>query len=151
IQVALDQGVRPSLSVDEEMDAPNDMFTQMRLTLSLQRGLIPNPTVSMPHPGASDASDGKKQGDEKPSSSLISARDVLEFATIEGARANGLDKKTGSLTPGKDADIILLRKDRINVAPVNDPVGAVVLGMDTGNVDSVFVAGEAKKLGGQLI
>jgi len=84
-------------------------------------------------------------------SGLISARDVLEFATVEGARANGLESKTGSLTPGKEADVILLRKDRINVLPVNDPVGAVVLAMDTGNVDSVFVAGKARKLGGQLV
>lgn len=135
IQEALDSGIRPSLSVDEEMDAPNDMFTQMRLALSFQRGLL----------------GGRLSEDDPDIKGLISARDVLEFATIEGARANGLEKKTGSLTPGKEADVILLRKDRINVLPVNDPVGAVVLAMDTGNVDSVFVAGKAKKLRGQLV
>jgi 5-methylthioadenosine/S-adenosylhomocysteine deaminase len=127
--------MRPSLSVDEEMDAPNDMFTQMRLALSFQRGLL----------------GGRLTEDNPNISGLISARDVLEFATVEGARANGLESKTGSLTPGKEADVILLRKDRINVLPVNDPVGAVVLAMDTGNVDSVFVAGKARKLGGQLV
>jgi cytosine/adenosine deaminase-related metal-dependent hydrolase len=57
----------------------------------------------------------------------------------------------GSLTPGKEADIILLRTDRINVLPVNDPIGAVVWGMDTGNVDSVFVAGRALKRDGKLL
>ena len=59
-------------------------------------------------------------------------REVLEFATIEGARANGLDKKIGSLTPGKEADIIMLRTDRLNVMPMNNAVGAVVTSMSSG-------------------
>ncbi len=82
---------------------------------------------------------------------LLTARDVLEFATIEGARANGLTGKVGTLTPGKEADVILLRTDQINIVPVNDPVGAVVWGMDTSNVDSVFVAGNALKRNGRLV
>jgi len=81
----------------------------------------------------------------------ITSRDVLEYATIEGARANGLDDRTGSLTPGKDADIIMLRTDKINVMPINDPINAVVWGMDTSNVDSVFVAGRAMKRNGKLL
>lgn len=129
---AMAAGLRPSLSADEEMDAPNDMFSQMRLALTQQRSAS----------GVHEGKDG---------SNLLAARDVLEFATIEGAKANGLESITGSLSPGKQADIVLLRKDRINVAPVNNAVGAIVLGMDTGNVDSVFVAGKAKKSGGQLI
>ena len=76
---------------------------------------------------------------------------MLEFATIEGARANGLDHKTGSLTIGKEADILLLRTDLLNVTPLNDPIGAVVVGADTSNVDSVFVAGRAMKRHGQLL
>ena len=82
---------------------------------------------------------------------LLTARDVLEFATIEGARANGLAGKVGTLTPGKEADVILLRTDQVNIMPVNDPVGAVVWGMDTSNVDSVFVAGNALKRNGRLV
>jgi cytosine/adenosine deaminase-related metal-dependent hydrolase len=81
----------------------------------------------------------------------LTVRDVLEFATIEGARANGLGSKTGSLTPGKQADFTLLQARAINVAPVNDPVGAIVLGMDTSNVDSVFVAGRPLKWRGRLV
>lgn len=76
---------------------------------------------------------------------------MIEFATIEGARANGLERQVGTLTPGKEADLILLRTDRINVMPVNDPIGAVVWGMDTGNVDSVFIAGKVMKRGGELV
>jgi cytosine/adenosine deaminase-related metal-dependent hydrolase len=75
----------------------------------------------------------------------------LSFATLEGARANGLAHKTGSLTPGKDADLIMLRTDKPNVFPVNDPVGAVVWNMDTSNVDTVFVSGRMMKHNGELM
>jgi cytosine/adenosine deaminase-related metal-dependent hydrolase len=82
---------------------------------------------------------------------VLSSQDVLEFATIEGAIANGLDHKVGSLRPGKEADIIMLDTDRVNVMPINDPVGVVVRGMDASNVDSVFIAGKAMKRGGKLL
>jgi cytosine/adenosine deaminase-related metal-dependent hydrolase len=134
-QKFLDRGLRPSLSVDVETNVPGDMFTQMRSVISLQRVLIFDQALR-----------GKTN-----LPSYLNARDVLEFATIEGARANGLADKTGSLTPGKEADVIMLRTDRINVVPVNDPIGAVVWGMDTGNVDSVFIAGKAMKRNGQLL
>jgi cytosine/adenosine deaminase-related metal-dependent hydrolase len=134
-QKFLDRGLRPSLSVDVETNVPNDMFTQMRTVLSIQRALLFQRALK----------------GEKNLPPLLTARDALEFATIEGARANGLDHKTGSLTPGKEADLILLRTDRINVMPINDPIGAVVWGMDTGNVDSVYVAGKAMKRHGELV
>ena len=66
-------------------------------------------------------------------------------------KANGLERKVGTLTPGKEADIIMLRTDRINVLPINDPIGVVVRGMDSSNVDSVFIAGKARKRRGQLL
>jgi cytosine/adenosine deaminase-related metal-dependent hydrolase len=81
----------------------------------------------------------------------VSTRDVLAYATVEGARANGLDAKVGSLTPGKQADLILLRTDRMNVTPLNDPTTAVVAGMDTGNVDTVLIAGRVMKRHGKLL
>ncbi|MFN8562880.1 MAG: amidohydrolase family protein [Anaerolineae bacterium] len=131
----LDRGLRPSLSVDVETNVPNDMFTQMRTVLSLQRALVFQRSLA----------------GEKNLPSLLTTRDALEFATIEGARANGLADKIGTLTPGKDADIVMLRTDRINVTPLNDPIGAVVWGMDTSNVDSVFVAGKPMKRNGVLV
>ncbi len=131
----LDRGLRPSLSVDVETNVPSDMFTQMRSVIALQHALIFDQRLS-----------GKEN-----LSPLLTARDVLEFATIEGARANGLEDKVGTLTPGKEADIITLRTDQVNIVPVNDPIGAVVWGMDTSNVDSVFVAGKALKRNGQLL
>ncbi len=128
IQKFLDRGLKPSLSVDVETNVPADMFNQMRSVLALQRALA--------------ATQGKAP---------IGAKEVLEYATVEGARANGLDHKVGSLTPGKKADVVLLRTDRINVTPLNDPVTAVVAGMDTGNVDTVLVNGRVMKRHGKLL
>ena len=79
---------------------------------------------------------------------LITARQVLEMATIQGARDCHLDQKIGTLTPGKEADIIMLRTDMINVMPINNAAGAVVTLMDTSNVDTVFIAGKLMKRDG---
>ena len=73
---------------------------------------------------------------------------MLEFATIDGARSIMLEDKVGSLTPGKQADIVLLKTDVINTAPVLDPKATIVTFADTSNVDSVFVAGKAVKRDG---
>jgi 5-methylthioadenosine/S-adenosylhomocysteine deaminase len=134
-QAALDHGIRPSLSVDVETTEPCDFFTTIRLTLYLQREQINQRALA----------------GEKNLPKWLTARDVLELATIEGARANGLDHKTGTLTPGKDADLVMLRTDRINVLLVNDPVAAVVEGMDTGNIDTVMVRGKMLKRNGKLV
>ncbi|HLF43789.1 MAG TPA: amidohydrolase family protein [Acidimicrobiia bacterium] len=134
-QKFLDRGLAPSLSVDVETNVPGDMFTQMRSALSLQHALIFDQQLS----GAQEVP------------ATATSRDAISWATIEGARANALEDKVGSLTPGKEADVIMLRTDRINVLPVNDPIGAVVWGMDTSNVDSVWVAGDAKKRDGELV
>jgi cytosine/adenosine deaminase-related metal-dependent hydrolase len=128
IQKFLDRGLKPSLSVDVETNVPGDMFNQMRNVLALQRAQ------------ATALEKGQ-----------VSPREVLEYATIEGARANGLDDRVGTLTPGKQADIVLLRTDRLNVTPLNDPATAVVVGMDTGNVDTVIIAGRVMKRAGKLL
>jgi 5-methylthioadenosine/S-adenosylhomocysteine deaminase len=81
----------------------------------------------------------------------LTTRDVLRFATINGAKGLHLDSKTGSLTPGKEADIIILDATKINVAPVNQVPGAVVSLMDRTNVETVIVAGKVRKWKGQLL
>ena len=81
----------------------------------------------------------------------LTTRDVLRYATINGAKALGLDRKTGSLTPGKEADIIILDATRINVAPLNQVPGAVVSLMDRTNVETVIVAGKIRKWKGLLL
>jgi len=88
---------------------------------------------------------------DKNAPKFLTVREALEFATVEGARANGLEKKIGSLTPGKEADIILLRADRLNVMPMNNAVGAVVTSMGPQNVDTVLIAGKVMKRNGQLV
>ncbi|MEX2161955.1 MAG: amidohydrolase family protein [Anaerolineales bacterium] len=134
-QKFLDRGLKPSLSVDVETNVPGDLFTQMRSVINLQHSLI---------------NDRRLAGESK-LPDLITDKDVIEYATIEGARANGLDHKVGTLTPGKDADIIMLRTDRVNVTPLNDPYGAVVWGMDTSNIDTVMVSGKILKKNGMLV
>ena len=73
------------------------------------------------------------------------------MATIGGARTAHLDHKIGTLSPGKEADIIMLAADRINVFPVNNVPGTVVTLMDTSNVDTVLVAGQIVKWQGKLV
>src|SRR5258708_33023363 len=81
---------------------------------------------------------------------VLGCRDLLEFATIEGARCANLDSKVGTLAPGKEADILLLAADRLNIWPLNNAPGVVVNQMNPGNVDTVFIAGKIKKWRGQL-
>jgi cytosine/adenosine deaminase-related metal-dependent hydrolase len=135
VQKAIDNGIRPSLSIDVETSVPNDFFTQMRTVFSLQKNEVW----------------ARRLAGEKDAGKFLTVREVLEFATIEGARANGLDKKIGTLTPGKEADIILLRTDRLNVMPMNNAVGAVVTSMTAANVDTVLIAGKVMKRNGQLV
>lgn len=135
-QQALAHGIRPSLSVDVETEMPADLFTQMRTAFGLQRML---------------ALERQRTGGAPAAPQLLTVRDVVEFATVRGAAANQLERKIGTLTPGKEADVILLRADTINVLPLNNAYGAVVLGMDTSNVDAVLVAGQVKKWAGRLV
>jgi 5-methylthioadenosine/S-adenosylhomocysteine deaminase len=135
IQKALDLGMQPSLSSDVECTMTADAFTQMRAAITLQRSFI-NEKALAGETGLPD---------------MLTARDVIRMATIEGARGLKLDHKTGSLTPGKEADIILLNGNAINVAPLNNVPGAVVTLMDRSNVDTVIVAGKIRKWKGELL
>jgi len=134
IQKVLDLGVSASLSSDVECTMTADMFTQMRGVLTLQRML---------------ANELALQGKEFPK--LMSVFDVLRLATMGGARGLGIDSKTGSLTPDKDADIILLDATALNVAPLNHAPGAVVTLMDRSNVSTVMCAGQIKKWRGAIV
>ena len=135
VDESLAAGIRPGLSVDVEVALASDMFTQMRTLHAIQR-------MRAVH----DA-----YGSDREPRPRISTRDVLDFATLQGARTNGLDGVTGSLTPGKQADLLLVRADDINNMPLNDAVGTLVLGTDARNVRAVFVGGRARKWAGQLV
>lgn len=134
IQELIDRRVKPGLGIDREGMAPGDMFAQMRQTISLQ------------HATVFDRKLAGKAGLPR----LMTTRDVIRFATSEGARVAGVREVTGSLEPGLQADIIVLRTDRPNVWPINDPIGAVVWGMDTSNIDHVFVGGRPVMRSGVL-
>lgn len=116
-------GIRPSLSIDDCLCAGGDMFSAMRTALAVQRGL-----------------DGG-----------LTSRDVLEFATVAGARACGLGARTGSISVGKDADLVLLDAGNCAIFPVSHPVGTVVAAGHPGLVDSVFVNGRTVKRDGRLL
>jgi len=140
-------GMEPSLSVDVECTMTADFFTQMRVAMNMQRMLVNQQileqgTFSPPSQWPTPAP-GTPQ--------LLTTRDVLRFATMNGAKALRLDSKVGSLTPGKEADIIILDATRINVAPLNQVPGAVVSLMDRTNVETVIVAGKIRKWKGQLL
>ncbi|MGW7533237.1 amidohydrolase family protein [Amycolatopsis sp. NPDC054798] len=116
-------GIRPSLSIDDCPSAGGDMFSAMRTAFAAQRGL-----------------DGG-----------LVARDLLEFATVDGARACGREDRTGSISVGKDADLLLIDAEDLSVFPVGNPVSTVVTAGHPGLVDSVFVQGRAVKRNGRLL
>jgi 5-methylthioadenosine/S-adenosylhomocysteine deaminase len=134
-QEALDHGIRPSLSVDVECNMTSDLFTIMRAAFTFQRAMVNERII-------------KGEQNVPP---MVTCRDVIEFATINGANVAHLDSKVGSLTPGKEADIVMLATDRINAFPLNNVPGSVVTLMDTSNVENVFIAGKIKKWQGKLV
>jgi cytosine/adenosine deaminase-related metal-dependent hydrolase len=135
VQRALDFGVRPSLSVDVEISLSSDMFAQMRCVLLTQR---------------MHATQRRYRGDVS-APGFISHRDVLEFATVQGAADVGLGDRIGTLTPGKQADIVAIRAEDVNNLPLNNAIGTVVQGADTRNVDTVLIGGQVRKWCGELV
>jgi cytosine/adenosine deaminase-related metal-dependent hydrolase len=133
---AVEYGLRPSLSIDVVTTVPGDMFTQIRAAFAAERARINEvswaaDTDAPPH--------------------MPTARQLLRMATLDGARVAGVEDRTGSLTPGKQADVVVIDTGALNVAPVLDPVAAVTLSADVSNVDTVIVAGEVRKRGGKLV
>ncbi|WP_237710974.1 amidohydrolase family protein [Saccharopolyspora spinosa] len=81
----------------------------------------------------------------------LSTREVLRWATSHGAAACGVAHRTGSLTPGEEADVVLLSTDGVNLSPVTASAEAFVLAAHPGNVDTVLLAGRVAKRHGRLI
>ena len=134
-QQALDSGVQPGFSVDNETSYSTDMFAEMHAAFFIQRALATNRRANKdPNPPAP-----------------VTVREVLRCATTNGARCAALLDKCGTLTPGKEADIVMIRTDQINLYPLNNAIGTVVLGADTRNVDTVIIGGVIRKRGGALV
>ena len=134
VDEALAVGIRPGLSIDVEVALASDMFTQMRALLAIQRMRAVN------------AAYGTGQ-----QPSRITTHDVLDFATLQGARTNGLGDVTGSLTPGKKADLLVVQAEDLNNMPLNDPIGTLVLGSDARNITAVLVNGIPRKWDGEVL
>lgn len=129
-------GIPISLSMDTVVWWSGDMFSAMRATLNADRGLA--------HLRAHQA--GKTVANN-----ALRAHHVLEYATLSGARALGLDHLIGSITPGKRADLVMLRTDTPSMTPTHNPAGHIVFQAGRGDVDTVLVNGRVLKHRGTLI
>lgn len=136
VERAMARGIRPALSVDTCVNVSGDLFSIMRAALSSMRGDVHARAV--------------ESGSDSMAVSLR-AGDVLDFATVRGAESNGLGRITGTLSVGKQADIITINTAAPNLIPVNYAVGSIVMGAHPGNVDTVLVAGDIAKRDGKLV
>jgi 5-methylthioadenosine/S-adenosylhomocysteine deaminase len=134
-QKAIDHGLMPALGIDLDTAFGSDMFGEMHALFSQQRAAMRNRRFR----GEADAP------------APISVDEVLRAATVNGARAAGLETSIGTLTPGKQADIIMLRTNGVAVFPVTNAIGTIVQAVERSDVDTVMVAGRFRKRSGQLI
>jgi cytosine/adenosine deaminase-related metal-dependent hydrolase len=138
-QTAERLGIPVGLSSDVATTASSDQFTQMHAIFASERGRR--------HAASWDEDlDGNVATPD-----LITARQVLRWATLDGAKVAGIADRAGSITPGKKADLVIIDGHAVNVAPIIDPVAAVVCAADVSNVDTVMVNGVVLKRGGKLV
>jgi cytosine/adenosine deaminase-related metal-dependent hydrolase len=134
-----DAGMRPAVGVDSVIASSGDMFEEARLGLLYERMRRAQAVFA----------EGR---DVKSVEELaFTTREALESMTLGSAHAMWLGDSIGSLTPGKKADIILLRTTDFNIAPLSDMVAAIVCGANSGNVDTVMVGGRIVKRDGKLV
>jgi cytosine/adenosine deaminase-related metal-dependent hydrolase len=133
-QHALDHGIKPGFSVDNETSYSTEMFSEMRVAMMMQRALVQN----------------RKFSGETSTPALVNVRDVLECATVNGAACAGLADRIGTITPGKEADLVLIRSDDVNLYPSNNAIGTVVQAADRSNIDTVIVGGRVRKFAGRM-
>ncbi|CAG9166367.1 amidohydrolase family protein [Cupriavidus pampae] len=134
-QQAVDHGLAPALGIDLDTAFGSDLFGEMHALFGQQRSAMRyrrfRGEANVPAP--------------------ISVQAVLASATVNGARAAGLAHAIGTLTPGKQADLIMVRTDGVAVFPLTDAVGTIVQAVERADVDTVMVAGQLRKRGGKLI
>jgi hypothetical protein len=143
-QLALNHGILPSLSPDVDTNMTPDPFSMMRGAFTLQRGLANDLAFGTAGGAKSDPGD-------LPIPQLLTCRQTAEMMTHAGAVGSGLGKKVGTLTPGKEADIVILDFDNINCQPMNNAYGTVVTMMDTRHVKHVMIAGKFVYWNGDLV
>jgi len=138
-QQALDYGILPSLSPDVDTNMTTDPFSLMRGAFCLQRALANDLAFRESNPGG------------LPVPQLLTSRQVIEMATIAGAASNRVLDKVGTLTPGKDADIIVLDARSISTWPMNNVPGTIVTMMNPRHVRDVLIAGKVVYWKGKLV
>jgi cytosine/adenosine deaminase-related metal-dependent hydrolase len=129
-----------SFTVDSTAQTPADPFESLRILVAAGR--------MQQAAGSGDARPGR----ESPKW-LLGYRQAIELGTLSGANVLGIADQTGSLTPGKRADVILVRKDDINMLPAanTDPTMQLVQHAQPSNVDTVFIDGRIRKRAGRLV
>jgi cytosine/adenosine deaminase-related metal-dependent hydrolase len=130
-------GRAPSLGVDLESVMSGDMLSQARIALGIQRSL--------------DNFAYREAHGSIPPTSTITTREALAWVTVEGARMLGQQDRIGSLAPGKQADLVVIRADTLNMQPVHDAVSAVVMQASLANIESVMIAGQWRKRDGRVL
>ena len=135
--VLRDLGALITIGADVEPAAAGDMFTAMRTTLNVQRNIDNKALLA--------------RGQPLPDTASITCREALEWVTVNGAAMTRMSDRIGTLAPGKEADIVLLRATDANLFPVRDPIGAVVRQAGPGNVETVLVGGRFVKRDGRLL
>jgi cytosine/adenosine deaminase-related metal-dependent hydrolase len=130
-------GRSPSLGADLESVLGGDMLSQARIALGVQRSL--------------DNVAHRQAHGSIPPTSTLTTREALGWVTVEGARMLGQLDRIGTLAPGKQADLVLIRASDLNMQPVHDAVNSVVFQTTLANIDSVMIAGQWKKRDGRLV
>ncbi|WP_027029001.1 amidohydrolase family protein [Mesorhizobium loti] len=134
-QQAIDHGLAPALGIDLDTAFGSDLFGEMHALFGQQRSAMRyrrfRGETNVPGP--------------------ISVEAVLQAATINGALAAGLEAAIGTLTPGKQADIIMVRTDGVAVFPLSNAIGTIVQAVERSDVDTVMVAGNIRKRAGKLV
>lgn len=134
-QIAIDHGLTPALGIDLDTAFGSDMFGEMHALFGQQRSAMRY----------------RRFRGEADVPAPISVEAVLRAATVNGARAAGLEEQIGTLTPGKQADIIMVRTSSVAVFPVGNAIGTIVQAVERADVDTVMVAGTLRKRAGQLV
>jgi cytosine/adenosine deaminase-related metal-dependent hydrolase len=131
---AVDSGVKGmGLGIDATSTVPADMFQQMRVLLAAQRSYETN------------------RGTGPPMKMVRKTANVLEMATLGGAKSIGMGDFIGSITPGKRADLLITKCLSTRLSPIYDPVAALVNYANGSDIDTVFINGEIVKSGGKLV
>jgi 5-methylthioadenosine/S-adenosylhomocysteine deaminase len=138
-QEALNHGILPSLSPDVDTNMTTDPFSLMRGAFCLQRALANDLSFPESNPGS------------LPTPQLVTSRQVIEMATIAGAASNRILDKVGTLTPGKEADIIVLDARSLSTCPMNNVPGTIVTMMNPSHVRDVVIAGKVVYFKRQLV